>query len=137
MSNQINIHELAVPRPFCDVRREVHDILKSAGMTIFAEIDHAVAAKDVGLELPATVVIVYGNPKGGTPVMQEFPNAALDLPLRVLLRETSPSATVVALHPIADTLKAAGAPPELAERLSPGQRLLLDRLQPSVTGKAE
>lgn len=52
--------------------------------------DHASAAKEVGLDLPATVVVIYGNPKGGTPVMQEFPNAALDLPLRVLVREASP-----------------------------------------------
>ncbi len=136
MSNASDIHEITVPRPFDEVLHEAHEILKASGMTIFAEIDHATAARDIGMELPATVVIVYGNPKAGTPVMQQFPNAALDLPLRVLLREVSPSATVVALHPIADALEAAGAPPELGERLLPGQRLLLDRFQPSVTGEA-
>lgn len=135
MSDVTNILELSLARPFDDVRHEIVDVLTSSGMTIFAEIDHSAAARDVGLELPFTVVVIYGNPKGGTPVMQAFPNAALDLPLRVLVRQTSPTTTVVALHPIADALEAAGAPVNVAERLAAAQAGLLDRLRLSVAGE--
>ncbi|CCM77259.1 DUF302 domain-containing protein [Rhizobium mesoamericanum] len=61
-------------------------ILK-AGMAIFAEIDHAEAAREHGLSMLQTRVLVYGNPDVGTPVMVETPLAALDLPLRMLVRE--------------------------------------------------
>jgi uncharacterized protein (DUF302 family) len=50
-------------------------------------IDHAAAARAAGLEMPATQVIIFGNPKAGTPLMQAVPDIALDLPLRVLVRD--------------------------------------------------
>jgi uncharacterized protein (DUF302 family) len=59
----------------------------SKGMKIFARIDQAAEAAAVGLELRPTILILFGNPKAGTPLMQQFPNLALDLPLRVLVWE--------------------------------------------------
>lgn len=55
------------------------------GATIIAKVDHAGAAKANGLELRATVVLIFGNPKLGTPLMQSNQLAGLDLPLRVLV----------------------------------------------------
>ncbi|RWA53434.1 hypothetical protein AU476_14045 [Cupriavidus sp. UYMSc13B] len=57
------------------------------GMTIFARIDHAEAARNVGLAMPPTQVLIYGNAKRGTPLMLAAPGVALDLPLRVLVRD--------------------------------------------------
>ena len=73
--------------------------IETVGMNVFAKIDHAAGAKDVGMSLPSSVVLIYGHARGGTPVMQAAPAAALDLPLRVLIRETDRGETVIAFHP--------------------------------------
>jgi uncharacterized protein (DUF302 family) len=57
--------------------------LDEKGIKVAARIDHAAAAKANGMELPATEVILFGNPKLGTPLMQANPEIALDLPMRV------------------------------------------------------
>lgn len=61
--------------------------LQAKGAQVFARIDHAAAARSVGLELPPTVLLIFGNPKGGTPLMQAAPSIALDLPLKVLVQQ--------------------------------------------------
>ena len=59
-------------------------ILTSKGITVFARIDHAAGAAKVGAEMPETEVLIFGNPKMGTPLMQVTPSMAIDLPLKVL-----------------------------------------------------
>ncbi|MDO5610424.1 MAG: DUF302 domain-containing protein [Pseudomonadota bacterium] len=72
------------------------------GITVFALIDHAAAAADAGQAMPRTQVIVFGNPKAGTPLMQAHPDLALDLPMRVLVRETVPGRAELRWHSSAD-----------------------------------
>jgi uncharacterized protein (DUF302 family) len=55
------------------------------GLMFFTEIDHAAAAKRFGLEMLPCTVIVFGNPKNGTPVMQRTPTLAIDAPLKALV----------------------------------------------------
>jgi len=55
------------------------------GMTVLARIDHAAAAAKVGMELRPTEVLIFGNPKGGTPLMQQSQTIGIDLPLRALI----------------------------------------------------
>jgi uncharacterized protein (DUF302 family) len=62
-------------------------ILDQKNIRIFAHIDHAAAAKEVGLSLRPTQVLIFGNPKAGTPLMQSRQTIGLDLPLRVLVWE--------------------------------------------------
>ena len=57
-------------------------VIVRQGMTVFTRIDHGAAAEKVGLELRPTVVVVFGNPRAGTPAMQATPTLAIDLPLR-------------------------------------------------------
>lgn len=59
--------------------------IEGRGIKVFAVIDHSGAAEAVGLELRETKVVMFGNPKGGTPAMVEMPLVALDLPLKVLV----------------------------------------------------
>ena len=59
----------------------------AAGNTIFATIDQSAAASGVGMTLRPTTLIVFGNPKGGTLLMDAFPLVALELPLKVLVWE--------------------------------------------------
>src|SRR5262245_57290354 len=62
-------------------------LLVKKGMQLFAHIDHASEAKNVGLALRPTQVLIFGNPKAGTPLMQARQTVGLDLPLRVLVWE--------------------------------------------------
>ncbi|WP_366555162.1 DUF302 domain-containing protein [Aquibaculum sediminis] len=58
---------------------------EGAGATVFATVDHAAGARSVSAELPETTVIIFGNPRIGTPVIAAEQRAGLDLPLRVLV----------------------------------------------------
>jgi uncharacterized protein (DUF302 family) len=59
--------------------------VKNKGMTVFARIDHAAGAVAVGLALRPTELLVFGNARGGTPLMQAFQTMGLDLPLKALV----------------------------------------------------
>jgi uncharacterized protein (DUF302 family) len=62
-------------------------ILKSKGVALFALVDHSGEAEKVGLNMPPTKLLIFGNPKGGTPLMLAAPSAAIDLPLKILVAE--------------------------------------------------
>jgi uncharacterized protein (DUF302 family) len=62
-------------------------VLAQKGIDVFAHIDHAAGAKQVGLPLRPTQLLIFGNPKGGTPLMQARQTIGLDLPLRALVWE--------------------------------------------------
>jgi uncharacterized protein (DUF302 family) len=68
---------------------KLETILKSKGVTLFALIDHSGEAEKVGLKMPPTKLLIFGNPKGGTPLMLASPSAAIDLPLKILIAEDS------------------------------------------------
>jgi uncharacterized protein (DUF302 family) len=70
--------------------------IRRAGNTVFATIDQAAAAKQVGLELRPTVLVVFGNPRGGTPLMAQSLAIALQLPLKLVICETGDG--VIVLH---------------------------------------
>jgi len=59
-------------------------VLKSKGLTIFARIDHAAGAEKANLKLPATQLLIFGNPKAGTPLMASNRLVGIDLPLKAL-----------------------------------------------------
>lgn len=61
--------------------------LKGAGLRVFARIDHASNAKEVGLSLRPTELLIFGHPKGGTPLMQDKQTAGIDLPVKALAWE--------------------------------------------------
>lgn len=61
--------------------------IQGKGMTLFARIDHQAAAKEAGLDMQPATVLIYGSPKAGTPLMQNDPTLALQLPLKVLITE--------------------------------------------------
>ncbi len=73
----------------------IRRVAESRGATVFAVIDHAEAARSAGLEMPATQVIVLGNPRAGTPLMLAVPDVAIDLPLRILVRSDGEPGSLV------------------------------------------
>jgi uncharacterized protein (DUF302 family) len=67
--------------------------VKAKGMTVFARIDHAAGAKAVGLSLRPTELLIFGNAKGGTPLMQSAQTIGIDLPLKALVWEDASGKT--------------------------------------------
>jgi uncharacterized protein (DUF302 family) len=118
------------PFPFELTVERLMRSITDAGMQLFASIDHAANAREAGLSMPASTVLIYGKAAGGTPVMLASPASALDLPLHVLVREGDNGGVIVSFHPIGQVLEAAGVPPALAARLGSAQDLLLKVLQP-------
>jgi uncharacterized protein (DUF302 family) len=72
--------------------------VKAKGMTVFARIDHAAGAADVGLPLRPTEVLLFGNPKGGTPLMQAVQTIGIDLPLKALVWQDGSDTTWVSYN---------------------------------------
>jgi len=104
------------------------ETIAHSGMTLFARIDHAAGALAIGTPMPPTTVLIYGSPAGGTPLMLAAPLAALDLPLRVLVRENDQGQVSMLFHPIAPVLRVAGVPEALANRLDRAQQMLVEAL---------
>ena len=73
------------PVSVADTVARLSHLITERGLTLFGVIDHSGEAHAVGLDLRETKVVIFGNPKAGTPVMQAVPLAALDLPLKVLV----------------------------------------------------
>jgi len=70
-----------------DTVAKLETMLAEKQVKVFAVIDHSGEAKRAGLEMPPTKVLIFGNPKGGTPLMVAAPSAAIDLPLKLLVWE--------------------------------------------------
>jgi uncharacterized protein (DUF302 family) len=62
-------------------------ILQAKGITLFALVDHSGEAAKVGLKMPPTKLLIFGNPKAGTPLMLAAPSSAIDLPPKILIWE--------------------------------------------------
>ena len=73
-------------------------ILQAKGVTLFALVDHSGEAQKVGLTMPPTKLLIFGNPKGGTPLMLASPSIALDLPLKILVAQDKDGAVNVSYN---------------------------------------
>ncbi|HVC05392.1 MAG TPA: DUF302 domain-containing protein [Candidatus Acidoferrales bacterium] len=93
MTRRDDLRTLQSETSFNHVVERLHDIVRERGLTLFADIDHAQNARDAGLMMPNTRVLIFGNAKAGTPLMLAAPDIALELPLRVLVRERSETVT--------------------------------------------
>jgi uncharacterized protein (DUF302 family) len=67
--------------------------LRAHGVTIFARVDHGAGAVGVGLAMPPSELLIFGHPRGGTPIMRAAPLSALDLPFKALAWQDEAGAT--------------------------------------------
>ena len=72
--------------------------IRAHGMTVFARIDHAAGAAEVGLTLAPTELIIFGNARGGTPLMQFVQTVGIDLPLKALVWEDTAGKTWISYN---------------------------------------
>jgi uncharacterized protein (DUF302 family) len=72
--------------------------VKAKGLTVFAHVDHAAGAAEVGLSLRPTDLLIFGNAKGGTPLMQSVQTVGIDLPLKALVWQDASGNTWLAYN---------------------------------------
>lgn len=77
---------------------KLEKILTEKGITIFARVDHAAGAESVGQKLRPTALLIFGNPKLGTPLMQKDQKIGLDLPLKTLVYQAEDGKTYIAYN---------------------------------------
>ena len=86
-SSQNGLISLASRHSVEETMQRLELLLNQRGINIFACVDHSGEAEKVGLQMRPTKVLIFGNPRGGTPLMQAAPTVAIDLPLKALIWE--------------------------------------------------
>lgn len=93
-------------------------ILNSKGVKLFALIDHSGEAEKAGMQMRPTKLLIFGNPKAGTPLMVASPGIAIDLPLKILVAEDANGEVQVSWNSVAWLQTRHHLPPELLQNLA-------------------
>ncbi|HEX4586105.1 MAG TPA: DUF302 domain-containing protein [Burkholderiaceae bacterium] len=93
-------------------------LLKERGLIVFARIDFSGDAAKAGLTMRAEQMLIFGNPKAGTPLMQAAPASGLDLPIKALVWEDADGKTWLAYNDPQYIVRRHGLPPGLAANLA-------------------
>jgi uncharacterized protein (DUF302 family) len=94
------------------------NILKSKGIAVFALIDHSGEAEKVGLKMRPTKLLIFGNPKAGTPLMLASPRSAIDLPLKLLVWEDGQGKVWISYNSPEYLRERHGLPQELMQNIA-------------------
>jgi uncharacterized protein (DUF302 family) len=92
------IIEIPGSSPVDNTVEKLKAILKARGVTLFALIDHSGEAEKVGIAMRPTKLLIFGSPKAGTPLMLASPSIAIDLPLKILIREDNQGKTWISYN---------------------------------------
>jgi uncharacterized protein (DUF302 family) len=93
-------------------------ILQAQGVTVFAIVDHSGEAEKAGFKMRPTKLVIFGNPKGGTPLMLAAPSTAIDLPLKILIWEDSQGKVWVSYNSPAYLQQRHGFPQDLLKNIA-------------------
>jgi uncharacterized protein (DUF302 family) len=96
----------------------LQNTLKSKGVAVFALIDHSGEAEKVGLKMRPTKLLIFGNPKAGTPLMLSSPSSAIDLPLKILVWEDAQGKVWVSYNSPEYLRERHGLPQELMQNIA-------------------
>ena len=91
----------------------VRKLLEDKGVRVFAIIDHSGEAEKVGMKMRPTKVVIFGNPKAGTPLMVASPSVAIDLPLKILIAEDQSGQVLISYNTAEYLRERHGIPEEL------------------------
>ena len=97
---------------------KLKNILQSKGVTLFALVDHSGEAQKIGMKMPPTKLLIFGSPKAGTPLMLAAPSSAIDLPLKILIREDAQGKVWVSYNSPAYVQQRHGLPPDLLQNIA-------------------
>jgi uncharacterized protein (DUF302 family) len=101
-----------------DTVQRLEAAFRDKGLQLFAVIDHSGEAEKVGLEMHPTKVLIFGSPKGGTPLMVAAPSLAIDLPLKALVAEGADGKVSVTYNDPAYLQARHGVPADLIKNLA-------------------
>jgi uncharacterized protein (DUF302 family) len=102
---------------------KLKSILQSKGITLFTVIDHSGEAAKAGITMPPTKLLIFGNPKGGTPPMLAVPSIALDLPLKILVWEDKQGKVWLSYNSSEYLKERYGLPQDLVQNISAAKAL--------------
>jgi len=94
------------------------NILQSKEVALFALIDHSGEAEKVGMKMPPTKLLIFGSPKAGTPLMLAAPSIAIDLPLKILVREDMQGKVWISYNSSEYLKERHGLPPDLLQNIA-------------------
>jgi uncharacterized protein (DUF302 family) len=97
---------------------KLKNILQSKGVTLFAVIDHSGEAEKGGMKMPPTKLLIFGNPKAGTPLMLAAPSIAIDLPLKILVWQDAQGKVWVSYNSPTYLQDRHGLPPQLLQNIA-------------------
>ncbi len=112
------IVHLSSPYPYPETLKRLDSLLQERGLTVFARIDHSGEAEKVGMKMCPTQLIIFGSPKGGTPLMVASPTLAIDLPLKALVWQDSESKVWVSFNAAEYLKHRHNIPDELRENIA-------------------
>lgn len=98
-------------------------MLQASGAVLFGLVDHGGEAEKVGLEMKPTKLLIFGNPKAGTPLMLASPSAAIDLPLKMLVWEDAAKKVWISYNSPEYLQKRHGFPEDLLPNISALRKL--------------
>ena len=101
--------EIKSPHSAKDTMNKLEDIVKQRGLNVFARIDHSAGATRIGKNLRPTELLIFGNPQGGTPLMECAQTAGIDLPLKALVWEDASNQVWVGYNDLAFLAQRHGA----------------------------
>jgi len=104
--------------PIDETMRHLQTTFAEKGLQVFAVIDHSGEAEKVGLKMPPTKVVIFGSPKGGTPLMVAAPSLAIDLPLKALVAEDAAGKVSVTYNDPEYLRERHGVPADLIKNLA-------------------
>ncbi|HTP48628.1 MAG TPA: DUF302 domain-containing protein [Casimicrobiaceae bacterium] len=116
------------PYAFAETVQRLLSAFASHSLKVFATIDQRAEAAAVGLKMPPATLVLFGNPRVGTPLMVEQPLSALDLPLKVLVTESSPGEVMVSFNAAAYIVGRHSLSAELLNNLVPAERVIAEAI---------
>ena len=118
--------EIKSPYSAAITMTRLEDTVKQRGLVVFARVDHAAGAEKIGKKLRPTEVLIFGNPQGGTPLMECAQTAGIDLPLKALVWEDANAQVWLGYN----------APAYLAQRHGAPQCAVVDNLTKGLSSIA-
>jgi uncharacterized protein (DUF302 family) len=114
---------------FDDTVHRLQTTLIAKSIELFALIDHSGEAEAVGMHMPRTKLLIFGNPKAGTPLMLASPSIAIDLPLKILVAEDKSGSVRVSYNAPAYLAARHNLPPELLANIA-----VIEKLAATIAG---
>ncbi len=118
MSNISGFAQIPSDHSVDETVQKLKAVLQTRGVTLFAEVDHSGEAAKAGMRMPNTKLLIFGNPKAGTPVMLAAPSIAIDLPLKILVAEDEFGKVSISYNSTQYLVERHGVPAELMKNLA-------------------